>query len=237
MKIEFTVKKGDQEIKLVSCSPTNDLKNKIQAVRSAAFAKAIKEGSLLKAKVKAVAIEQNVWSAESEQKYKDLILELSNCLRKVPNDQDDTDDEGVTLADARTAAIRIRELRNEISELTSVLTSIEANTAEKLADNEVFDYLVANCTFTEDGKKYFKDLTEYKSRTDEPDAYTAASKFAFLYYSVDENYEKTFPENAFLLRHKLCNDELSLVDKDGKLVDKNWEPVEKPKTTKHKLVM
>ena len=78
---------------------------------------------------------------------------------------------------------------------------------------------MANCTFYEDGKNVYNSLEEYNNKSEDPVAFTAAATLAELMYALDKNYEEKLPENQFLIRANLVDEDLSLVDKDGNKVD------------------
>jgi hypothetical protein len=97
--------------------------------------------------------------------------------------------------------------------------SLEENTAESLADNSRFDFLVAHCTFHENGEKVYKDMEDYNSKSADEIAFAAASELATIMYALDSDFEKNLPENKWLKSKELVNDDLALVNKDGKRVD------------------
>ena len=120
---------------------------------------------------------------------------------------------------AKEIAFEMRVKRVELRNLLSEKIELEGNTAEALSDNAKFDYLVANCTFYENGKNVYNSLEEYNSKSEDPVAFTAAATLAELMYALDKNYEEKLPENQFLIRANLVDEDLSLVDKDGNKVD------------------
>ena len=120
---------------------------------------------------------------------------------------------------AKEIAFEMRVKRVELRNLLSEKIELEGNTAESLSDNAKFDYLVANCTFYENGKNVYNSLEEYNSKSEDPVAFTAAATLAELMYALDKNYEEKLPENQFLIRANLVDEDLSLVDKDGNKVD------------------
>ena len=97
--------------------------------------------------------------------------------------------------------------------------SLEENTAEALADNARFDFLVAHCTFHENGETVYKDMKDYNSKSSDEVAFAAASELATMMYSIDSDFEKNLPENKWLKNKELVNEDLALVNKDGKRVD------------------
>jgi hypothetical protein len=104
---------------------------------------------------------------------------------------------------------------------------MESNTAEALSDNTRFDFLVANCTFDENGQnKVYNSLDDYLEKSDDDVAFAAATALAELMYSIDKDVEANLPENRFLSKFKYVNDDLSLVDKEGHRVDSKGRRVD-----------
>ena len=60
-------------------------------------------------------------------------------------------------------------------QLISEKIALEANTAEGLADNAKFNFLVANCTFDAGGQKVYKSLDDYDENSDDEVAFAAAA--------------------------------------------------------------
>jgi hypothetical protein len=121
----------------------------------------------------------------------------------------------------------MRIKRAELRDLIAERISLEQNTAESISDNARFDYLVANCTFYENGHKVYNSLEEYQARADAEPAFTAASTLAGLLYSVDKDFESKLPENKFLKMFNYVNDDLSLVNDKGETVDLEGRKIDK----------
>jgi hypothetical protein len=113
----------------------------------------------------------------------------------------------------------MRIKRNELRDLIAEKMSLEQNTAESISDNVRFDYLVANSAFYQNGQKVYNDLDDYKERSDDQIAFSAASSLAAMMYSVDKDFEAKLPENKFLKMFHFVDDNLSLVNDKGETVD------------------
>ena len=123
------------------------------------------------------------------------------------------------LSQAKDIAFEMRKKRLELRDLLAQKIELEGNTAESLSENAKFDYLVANCTFYEDGKNVYNSVEEYNDKSEDPIAFSAAATLAALMYSLDKDFEEKLPENQFLIKANLVNDDLALVNKDGNRVD------------------
>jgi hypothetical protein len=114
----------------------------------------------------------------------------------------------------------MRNVRDEIRDLISVRTSLDNHSAEGQADNARFNYLVSVCVVYKDtNEPYFKSLEEYLNSADNPVAMLGAQTLATMVYGLDNNFEKTLPENKFLQKYKFVDERLRLIDKQGRLID------------------
>ena len=65
----------------------------------------------------------------------------------------------------------------------------------------------------------YNNLAEYEEKSDDHVAFAAAAALGEMIYNLDKSYEEGLPENQFLKRFKLVDDDLSLIDKDGNKID------------------
>lgn len=127
---------------------------------------------------------------------------------------------GIRLTEGRETAVQMRRDRNALQRLLGDRNALDGNTAEAQAENERFNFLVASCTFLENGTRYFRDQDDYDQRADDPVAEEAASKYALLEYDLSEDYASKYPENQWLLAYNFARPkDLKLTDRLGNLVD------------------
>jgi hypothetical protein len=60
---------------------------------------------------------------------------------------------------------------------------------------------------------------EYDENADDEIAFAAAAALGQMMYNLDNSYEESLPENQFLKKFNLVNDDLSLVDQEGHRID------------------
>lgn len=225
-KIEFTVEKDGKKIELCVKRPSLKVQNEAQLAYSKAYADLVRGGAVLGQKMASVAKEQGVFNESYAKEIQEIGERMRTLSRKFPDESGKTLDKGVTLSEARKAAIDMHRERTKLQKLVSQQNAVYQNTAEKLAEDTRFNYFVSACTFLADvDKKYFLSLDDYLSRSNDPDAYEAAVNFANLYYDVDANFENTLPENAFLLKYGLVDKDLRLVNREGRFVDEDFNLV------------
>jgi hypothetical protein len=102
---------------------------------------------------------------------------------------------------------------------------MEENTAEAIAENARFDFLVSECVFNEDGTRVYKDIDDYNQRSADNVAFLGAANLAQLLYQYDSKFEEGLPENLWLKQFGLINDKMELVDESGQLVDEDGRKI------------
>jgi hypothetical protein len=160
---------------------------------------------------------RGIWSEDMDKSEGNLVKEIAELEKKLAFGSGGSG--RVKASEGKTTAIEIREKRIELRDLISERLGLEANTAEALSDNAKFDFFVASCTYKENGEKVYNTLEEYDQNSDDDIAFAAASAMAQMLYSLDKNFELSLPENQFLKKHHFTNDEGSLVNDKGDLVD------------------
>jgi len=187
-----------------------------------AFSDAVKSGSIVRAKLDDLLRDQGLWNENKDIEFVTLqkqILEKERLLAKG----------GISLKQARSIAVQMKNLRLKLRDLISVKTELDTHTAEGQADNARFNYLVSQCVVYKDTKKpYFSSYEDYLNRNTELVAILGAQKLASIMYGLDSDFEKKLPENKFLIKYKLVDDNLNYVDdknrrvdEDGRLIDGN----------------
>lgn len=217
-KVNLDGKEVEFEIKATN---VND-QREAQKIYNQAFSDAVKSGSIVRARLDDLLKEQGLWDDKKEIRFSTIQKQISDNDKILSKG-------GVSLKKAKSAALEIKKLREELRELISVKTELDTHTAEGQADNARFNYLVSVCVVYKDTKKpYFKSYEDYLNRTTDPVSLLGAQKLASLMYGLDNDFEKKLPENKFLLKYKFVNENLDLVDdkgrpvdEDGRLIDKN----------------
>lgn len=204
--------------KLAVRPPSADVRTQATMHRLAVYGEAVGRRIMVKQELETHLRRMNLWDDEKERAFRllrDLLVEKQGVLARG----------GVKKSEAREAAIQARGARRMIEDLTSPRLVIERNTADALADQAQFEYLVAHCTTHDDGPReglpYFTidgvhpSLEAYRERAVEDDGGAAAGAFADLYYG--EVAEA--PEDAFLKKYGFADAQGRLVDAQGRLVD------------------
>ena len=213
MQKEFELDGVEYLVKSPGTKATQEAKRRY----SSEFFRCIDEGILTKAQAKERLVKCGVWTDEEDEKEKKIVNEINEI--ELDLYRGNKSSKRMSIQEGKEKALKIKKLRGEYLDLVSERQSYESNTAESIADNLRFDFLVSECTFKKDGTKVYNSYEDYQDRAEEPLAYTAASTLAQMIYSLEDDFAKKLPENQFLSMFGLVDEELRLINKDGKLVD------------------
>jgi hypothetical protein len=205
-----------KDLKILVRKPSNVLMSGAQRVGAKAWTDCVREGIMTKKELEKFMNAQGIWDKDKDEKQKAITDAIFSMEKQLyvggKNGQ-------LRASEGKKIAIEMRKKRNELRDLISERLSLEQNTAESISDNSKFDFLVASCTFYENGQKVYNDVDDYKQRSDDVLAYTAATALAGMLYSVDKDFEEKLPENKFLKMFHFVDDNLSLVNEKGETVD------------------
>lgn len=215
-KIEVELSDGTKTNIIIRKPTAKDL-NTAQKIGAKVWTDCVRDGLFTKQTLAKFMEDNGIWN-QQKQKERDIItqnidsLEKELALGKSNNGR-------LKVSEGKAKAIELRRLRNSLRSLISERISLESNTAEGLSENAKFNYLVSACTFYEDGRKVYNNLDDYNNKAEDEIAFSAAATLGEMMFQLDKNYEENLPENQFLKKFHLVDDELSLIDKDGNRVD------------------
>ena len=217
--VDVKVKKEDgseETVAIYVVRPNNNTIKNADRYRAKAWNQCITDGVLTKKELGKLMRDRGIWDDDKDEEERKIVEEIQSLERKLFLGGGDKKRK---LSEGQGIAIQMRRLRIKLRELISERLGLEENTAESLSDNAKFDYFVADCTFYANGQKVYKDVEDYNQKSSDEVAFAAAGALAEMMYQVDTKFEENLPENKFLKKFNLVNDELSLVNKAGVLVD------------------
>lgn len=224
--VEVTVMENgqDKKIKIVVKKPNNAIISQAQRIRAKAWTDCVRDGIMTKKELQKFMENNGIWDDEKDSTQKKISQEINRLEKELY-----INGKGGKLktAEGKNIAVEMRRKRAELREHIAEKISLEQNTAEALSDNAQFDFLVANCTYYENGQKVYSNLEDYTSRSDGEIAFAAASNLAQLMYAIDKDFEANLPENKFLKMFNFVNEDLSLVNEKGETVDLEGRKVDK----------
>lgn len=214
-----------QEVSLIIKRPSSTLISASQRVSAKVWTDCVREGIMTRKELEKFMKEQGIWDDGKDKEQQKIIQEISALEKRLY--VSGNGGKKLKASEGKSIAIEMRIKRNELRDLIAERMSLEQNTAESISDNAKFDYLVANCTYYENGQKVYTSLDDYKERSDDNLAFMAASTLAGMIYSVDKDFESKLPENKFLKMFHFVDDDLNLVNKDGETVDLDGRRIDK----------
>ena len=214
---DVTVKLEDgREVKIYVTSPTAKTVQRADRYRAKTWTECIEDGIKTKEELAIIMEKRGIWTEQHINKESKLIERLTACEKELflGNGK-----KKVALSDGKNIAIEMRKLRNDLRNLYMDKMSMEQNTAEALADNARFDYIVAYSTFYENGQNVYNGIEDYNNKSSDEIAFAAAGAIAEMMYNYDPKNDEILPENQWLKKFELVDENLSLVNEDKKLVD------------------
>jgi hypothetical protein len=225
--IKVTVDRDGEksDINIVIKRPSSTVISASQRVSAKVWTDCVREGIMTRKELEKFMKEQGIWDDGKDKEQQKIIQEISALEKRLY--VSGNGGKKLKASEGKSIAIEMRIKRNELRDLIAERMSLEQNTAESISDNAKFDYLVANCTYYENGQKVYTSLDDYKERSDDNLAFMAASTLAGMIYSVDKDFESKLPENKFLKMFHFVDDDLNLVNKDGETVDLEGRRIDK----------
>lgn len=184
---------------------------------NATYGKAVKDfitkGVMLSVEIDDIMKARNLWGKDKEDKFNELSQKINKNVMKFKKG-------GCKFSDAVKAAKSVIKDRNELLLLSLQRNELNKHTAEAMAEDIRFNYLISQCTvYNKNGEKFFKSYEDYLETKDQSVVEMAGEALFKLTTGLGEDFRKDFPEYQFLLKYKLCDEKLRLIDKNGGFVD------------------
>ncbi len=202
--------------------PTAKVREDADIARTQTYTRCIEKGILTEEKMLSFLKENGIWNNDSETKAAELQQEMDSLLSTIELG-------GIPIDTARSNAIRIVEIRDDLSQLLQQKIEHLSNTAEAKARQKEFDYYVAHCAVYNDNRKnrlYFKNMDEFLNKKGHFDVIKISQKCSEVLYGLpdlDDTPEKRFLKEFNFVddKFRFVNEEGHLTDRDGRLVDED----------------
>lgn len=200
----------NKEIEIYVQRPNNDVVKMADRHKSKVWNQCIQDEILTKKELNVLMRKRGIWDENKDKEEEEITNDIIRLEKTLYHGQDGKNKP--KLSEGRDIAIQIRRKRSELRDLITEKITLEENTADNLSDNARFDFLVAHCTFYKDGTRVYKDFDDYNNKSADEVAFMAANLLGKMIYNLDNSFEKNLPENKFLSKFNLVNEDLSLVD-------------------------
>ncbi len=232
-----TVNEDGSELKLSVERPSQavlreaNLHYKVMVARLLKEAAEGDDGLLLRSQLDEYLIKLGVWTEAHQREFVTKQLEiraLELVLRKG----------GIKYSEGRAVALKMRQLRGQMTEMFSRKSEFDNTTIEATAEQHKFHFLMSMCVvFADTGKPYFKGIGDYLSKETEQASSDCARCMAAMVFGFDEDIEEKLQENVFLKEYgakdnsgrnidennRYVDDEGNFVDFDGNRIDEKGD--------------
>lgn len=193
------------------------------------FNKARQNGICVRSKIDDWLEEQGIWTKKDRETLVSLEDSINERLLSLESGKN-SDGTKMKMSEARKLAIDVRVDRWKLNLLQMQRRAYDEYTVEGQTENARFDYLCSLCLLDEEGNRLFKSIDEYYESADEPHISQAASKLMNLMFGA-EDWEKNLPENQFLTKYGLIDNNGRLVNKQGQFIDKDGNVITEEQAT------
>lgn len=192
---------------------TSKIVDAAQNIYNRAFREGVEAKALMRASLDKHMKDQGLWSDQKDNEYQDMIKKIAELEFKLNSG-------GLKVSEGKAIALELSKIRGELLQLISVKNSMDNLTAEGMAENKRFNYLVSACIIDYlTNKPVFSSYEDYVENKDSELARKAAAHFAEFLYGVRPDYEESLVEYKFLKRFKFIDEKGRFIDKEGKLID------------------
>lgn len=217
-------KEIERDVELAIRVPTAPEKHKARLVYAKSWRDAVEAGAIVREALERYLRDQKIWDEMRQKEYDRIRRQILDGVRKL----DAGGNAGLTKKQAKELALKIGDWRDELTDLLTERNRVDGNTADAIADQAQFNYMVAVCTvYNDTGKPYFTanslepSVDVYLDRSAEKAALDASNKFAEVWYGGgDTDALEKLPEKRFLKEYGFADEKGRLVDKQGRLVDR-----------------
>ena len=224
MKKDFKVE--DKEYRIVE--PGKKVRAEAQKIYMETFYNAIypkgdQKPAILNEALPKFLKEHGVWDQEKENKIEELKKEVVE-LEKI------FEEGGISLEQAEQKAYELRDKRLQILSISSYKSSYSDLTAENVAEDAKFNYILSQCLVDGEGKKVFESHEAFMSAEDvnEELIETAAIILSSVLNGDLMEFYKGLTENKFLLDYGFVDENLQKKGEEKKFkpfLDKEGKPV------------
>jgi len=185
--------------------PTINIESAAKKIYMTEYNKALKNDSVPRDRLDDKLKELGLLSQEDYDKMDKLRDEIDELIRPLKTG-------GIKLKEMKERAEKAQLLRLQLYGLINYRTKYDDLTAESVAEDAKFNFLVYSCLFDTEGKKVFNTYQDWENCTDSELLEKAASSMVEILYPDRGNFFSTLPENEFLVKYGFYNKDLTPID-------------------------
>jgi hypothetical protein len=209
----FGVNVDGRVTRLVVRRPTPQAVRESDLVYFRALQEAVDAGLMVRTEVGRVMRDQGLWDHHRQVEYDTATTSL-RCGEEALA-------AGVLKpSEAEAVALRMRDTRAAIRGLLAERAELDRHTAESHAERARYEYILVSCVVDADtGRPFFQDVADFRDRAGAPVGEMADAMLEGMAVGLADVCAWTLPENRFRLAHRMVDDKLRLIDRDGRPVD------------------
>ena len=177
----------DKEIEIYVIKPTNNTVKHADRHKSKTWNQAIQDDVLTKKELGVLMRKRGIWDEAKDKEEEDITKRIVELEKQLYNGDGKRKPK---VSEGRDLAVDIRRARLELRDLIAERISLEENTADPV----------------------YNSFEEYNNKSADEIAFAAAGALAEMLYNIDSSFEKNLPENQWLTKFGLVDDELNLID-------------------------
>lgn len=223
LTLEIPTEDGKKEEMLyIVREPSSTIVKRSEVFRARMWRKYVQEDGLMcRKELNAFMSEKNIWTEDEARQETIILTQLAKMEKMLFLGKDG---KPLKLSEGQAIAESMQILRLQLRALIAEKMQLEENTAESMAENAKFDFLVSECCFYEaSGNRVFSDLDDYLRKCDDDVSYELATTLASMVYQLDEDYQDKLPETKFLKENGIIDDEGYFKYVNGKPINRDEE--------------
>lgn len=213
---EFTSFINGEPKKFKIVKPNMNQGNKADLIYKKHFNEAIREGLPTTAQLKD-SLSSIEFFNKTNKAIVDIDIELSALLEQLENLKDEDKDKGLELSS------KIKEMRARRFIEVFKIHTVYDNTAENYAEAIRNQFYAAELLRDEAGKKVFTSFEDFKENQSNEVAQDAIINVMMFMARLEDNYQMEYPENKWLVKNKIMNEEGDIIDSELFVEEKQSE--------------
>jgi hypothetical protein len=211
---DFEFKRNDKSVvKLRLLKPTSKILKESEIEYRRVFADAVRQGVFLEKEMENILDQRDIWGSSKKKEHRELLESIAELETKLAKG-------GISKEEGKELAVTLKAKRSLLFLMLQERTVYDSNTAEGIAEQAKFDFLLSKCLINVDtGVQYFNSTEEYQDSTEVELGMIAATKFSAILYGYNDDLIKNLPENKFLRRFHFMDDELRMLDDKGEVAN------------------
>lgn len=185
--------------------PTINIDSAAKKIYMSEYNKALKNDSVPRDRLDDKLKELGLMTPEDYDRMEKLRNEIEELIKPLKTG-------GIKLKEMKERAEKAQLLRLQLYGLISYRTKYDDLTAESVAEDARFNFIVYSCLLDENDKRVFNSYQDWESCTDNQLLEKAASAMVDILYPDRGNVFLTLPENEFLVKYGFYNKDLTPVN-------------------------